>query len=53
VPAGNGAFYAATVLTDVQEGCPAYDEEIFGPVFSRFSIFCAVFSGPLLRFGAS
>src|SRR5258708_35815257 len=32
VPAGNGAFYPATVLTDVQEGCPAYDEEIFGPV---------------------
>jgi succinate-semialdehyde dehydrogenase / glutarate-semialdehyde dehydrogenase len=32
VPAGNGAFYPATVLTDVQMGCPAYQEEIFGPV---------------------
>jgi succinate-semialdehyde dehydrogenase/glutarate-semialdehyde dehydrogenase len=32
VPAGEGAFYPATVLTDVHEGCPAYQEEIFGPV---------------------
>jgi succinate-semialdehyde dehydrogenase/glutarate-semialdehyde dehydrogenase len=34
LPAGQGAFYPATVLTDVREGCPAYHEEIFGPVAS-------------------
>jgi len=27
-----GAFYPATVLTDVRPGMPAYDEELFGPV---------------------
>ena len=27
-------FYAPTVLTDVRPGCPAYAEEIFGPVAS-------------------
>lgn len=27
-----GAFYAPTILTDVQPGMPAYDEELFGPV---------------------
>jgi succinate-semialdehyde dehydrogenase/glutarate-semialdehyde dehydrogenase len=27
-----GTFYAPTVLTDVEPGQPAYDEEIFGPV---------------------
>ncbi|MDB5641200.1 MAG: succinate-semialdehyde dehydrogenase [Hyphomicrobiales bacterium] len=32
IPAGPGAFYPATVLTDVRPGQPAYDEEIFGPV---------------------
>jgi succinate-semialdehyde dehydrogenase/glutarate-semialdehyde dehydrogenase len=32
VPDGPGAFYPPTVLTDVQPGMPAYDEEIFGPV---------------------
>jgi succinate-semialdehyde dehydrogenase / glutarate-semialdehyde dehydrogenase len=34
IPAGPGAFYPATVLTDVREGCPAYHEELFGPVAS-------------------
>jgi succinate-semialdehyde dehydrogenase/glutarate-semialdehyde dehydrogenase len=34
LPAGQGAFYPATVLTDVHEGCPAYHEELFGPVAS-------------------
>ena len=29
---GKGAFYPATVLTDVRPGMPAYDEELFGPV---------------------
>lgn len=34
VPDGPGAFYPATVLTDVKPGQPAYDDEIFGPVAS-------------------
>lgn len=29
---GEGAFYPATVLTNVQPGMAAFDEEIFGPV---------------------
>ncbi len=32
VPDGPGAFYPATVLTNVKKGMPAYDEELFGPV---------------------
>jgi succinate-semialdehyde dehydrogenase/glutarate-semialdehyde dehydrogenase len=32
VPDGPGAFYPATVLTDVGPGMPAYEEELFGPV---------------------
>jgi succinate-semialdehyde dehydrogenase/glutarate-semialdehyde dehydrogenase len=32
VPAGPGAYYPPTVLTDVRRGMPAYDEELFGPV---------------------
>jgi succinate-semialdehyde dehydrogenase / glutarate-semialdehyde dehydrogenase len=32
VPAGPGAYYPPTVLTDVRKGMPAYDEELFGPV---------------------
>jgi len=31
---GPGAFYPATVLTDVGPGMPAYQEELFGPVAS-------------------
>jgi succinate-semialdehyde dehydrogenase/glutarate-semialdehyde dehydrogenase len=27
-----GAYYPATILTDVQPGMPAYEEELFGPV---------------------
>jgi succinate-semialdehyde dehydrogenase / glutarate-semialdehyde dehydrogenase len=34
LPAGPGAFYPATVLTDVHEECPAYHEELFGPIAS-------------------
>ncbi len=34
VPEGDGAFYPATILTNVQPGMPAYDEELFGPVAS-------------------
>ncbi|MFQ5524886.1 MAG: NAD-dependent succinate-semialdehyde dehydrogenase [Thermoanaerobaculia bacterium] len=32
LPDGPGAFYPPTVLTDVQPGMPAYDDELFGPV---------------------
>ncbi len=32
LPDGPGAFYPPTVLTGVQKGMPAYDEELFGPV---------------------
>ncbi|WP_281259290.1 NAD-dependent succinate-semialdehyde dehydrogenase [Salinigranum rubrum] len=31
-----GAFYPPTVLTDIPEGCPADDEELFGPVAAVF-----------------
>jgi len=31
VPAGPGAFYPPTVLTAVEAGMPAFDEEVFGP----------------------
>ncbi len=34
VPEGPGAFYPATVLTDVRPGMPAYTDELFGPVAS-------------------
>jgi len=34
IPPGPGAFYPATVLTDVGPGMPAYQEELFGPVAS-------------------
>jgi succinate-semialdehyde dehydrogenase/glutarate-semialdehyde dehydrogenase len=34
VPAGPGAYYPPTVLTDVRPGMPAYGEELFGPVAS-------------------
>src|SRR5213594_4502353 len=32
VPAGRGAFYPPTVLSAVEPGMPAFDEETFGPV---------------------
>ncbi|HDL18760.1 MAG TPA: NAD-dependent succinate-semialdehyde dehydrogenase [Bacteroidetes bacterium] len=32
IPAGKGAFYPPTILTDVKKGMPAFDEELFGPV---------------------
>lgn len=34
IPEGPGAFYPATVLTEVTPGQPAYDDELFGPVAS-------------------
>jgi len=32
IPDSPGAYYPATVLTDVAPGMPAYDDELFGPV---------------------
>ncbi|MEJ2132178.1 MAG: aldehyde dehydrogenase family protein, partial [Gammaproteobacteria bacterium] len=32
IPKGAGAFYPPTVLSDVEPGMPAYDDETFGPV---------------------
>ncbi|MFQ6121553.1 MAG: NAD-dependent succinate-semialdehyde dehydrogenase [Dehalococcoidales bacterium] len=37
VPAGRGAFYPPTVLTNVKRGMPAYEEELFGPVAAIIS----------------
>ncbi|MFW2376076.1 MAG: aldehyde dehydrogenase family protein, partial [Cellulophaga baltica] len=34
IPEGEGYFYPATVLEDVTQGQPAYDDELFGPVAS-------------------
>jgi succinate-semialdehyde dehydrogenase/glutarate-semialdehyde dehydrogenase len=32
IPEGKGAYYPPTVLTGVEPGMPAYDDELFGPV---------------------
>lgn len=32
VPEGAGAYYPPTILANVREGMPAYDDEVFGPV---------------------
>jgi succinate-semialdehyde dehydrogenase/glutarate-semialdehyde dehydrogenase len=32
IPTGKGAFYPPTMLTAVEKGMPAFDEETFGPV---------------------
>lgn len=31
-PSGAGAFYPVSILTEVEKGMPAYEEELFGPV---------------------
>lgn len=33
-PSGKGNFYPATILENIKEGQPAYDDELFGPVAS-------------------
>jgi len=38
IPKAKGAFYPATVLSAVEKGMPAYDEEIFGPVAAIISV---------------
>ncbi|MDB6092389.1 MAG: Succinate-semialdehyde dehydrogenase [Gammaproteobacteria bacterium] len=37
-PDGPGAYYPPTVLTDVQPGMPAYEEEMFGPVAAVITV---------------
>ena len=34
IPDNDGAYYPITVLSKVQPGMPAFEDEIFGPVFS-------------------
>ncbi|CAN5263776.1 NAD-dependent succinate-semialdehyde dehydrogenase [soil metagenome] len=38
VPNGVGAYYPPTVLSGVEPGMPAYDEELFGPVAAIISV---------------
>lgn len=38
IPDRDGAYYPPTVLTDVPEGCPADEEETFGPVAAVYEI---------------
>jgi succinate-semialdehyde dehydrogenase/glutarate-semialdehyde dehydrogenase len=33
-----GSFYEPTVLADIPKGCPAFSDEIFGPVASLFRV---------------
>ena len=35
---GIGYYYAPTVLTDIPRKCPAYQEELFGPVAALFRV---------------
>lgn len=37
-PKGEGAYYPVSILTDVTEGMPAYEEELFGPVASVIKV---------------
>ncbi len=34
IPQGDGAFYPVTILSEVEKGMAAYEEEMFGPVAS-------------------
>ncbi|MCW9705990.1 NAD-dependent succinate-semialdehyde dehydrogenase [Fodinibius salsisoli] len=38
IPDQEGAYYPATILTNVGEGMPAYHEELFGPVASVITV---------------
>jgi succinate-semialdehyde dehydrogenase / glutarate-semialdehyde dehydrogenase len=38
IPAGKGAYYPPTVLSNVKEGMPAYEEELFGPVAALIKV---------------
>lgn len=38
IPNRKGAFYPATILTNIKPGMPAYEEELFGPVAAVFKV---------------
>ncbi len=38
IPDRNGFFYEPTILRDIPEETPAYEEELFGPVASVFTV---------------
>ncbi len=38
IPDGEGAWYPATILTHVEPGMPAYEDELFGPVASVIKV---------------
>ena len=38
IPAGKGAYYPPTVLSNVKKGMPAYDDELFGPVAALIKV---------------
>jgi succinate-semialdehyde dehydrogenase / glutarate-semialdehyde dehydrogenase len=38
IPDMKGAFYPATILTNVKPGMPAYEDELFGPVASLIKV---------------
>ncbi|HUF29082.1 MAG TPA: NAD-dependent succinate-semialdehyde dehydrogenase [Gemmatimonadaceae bacterium] len=38
LPEGPGYFFPPTAVTDIPPGCPAYDEELFGPVAAIFRV---------------
>ncbi|CAN1211586.1 NAD-dependent succinate-semialdehyde dehydrogenase [Tumidithrix helvetica PCC 7403] len=37
-PLAKGNFYPPTILSDIPKGCPAYADELFGPVASLFRV---------------
>ncbi len=37
IPSGKGFYYPATLLTQVTQSMPAFDEELFGPVIAMIS----------------
>ena len=38
IPEKEGAYYPATILTNIKKGMPAYHDELFGPVASVFKV---------------
>ncbi|MGB1218061.1 MAG: aldehyde dehydrogenase family protein, partial [Saprospiraceae bacterium] len=38
IPEQKGAWYPATILTDIPDNCPAAQEELFGPVACIFRV---------------
>lgn len=56
IPKNLGFYYPVTVLTDVLPGMPAFDDEIFGPVFAFIAAAdedCAINYANQSRFGLS